>query len=151
MSGRNFDAAACAGDLTALTAAIDAGWRHCRSPGLVAISPSGRTLLALRTPVGVSLTTQAGQRLATHVQDGTPGVQRLEGAAFVNDDLVVLSLTERTREGAVSAFVSCSVTTAACQRVTDPVPAGQAPGAAFLVAPPCNHEGGGRGGAGGEL
>ncbi len=144
MVGRTFDARTCDAG-TAIRAAVAAGWDACRRPGLVAATDSGgRLFMAAPLSGGVRLTTPAGVPLMPRLHDGPPGKQRLEGAAFVGEDRVALSLTERTVRGAVSVFVTCTLTTGTCEQVSDPVPAAQGPGAAFLVAPPCEHEEGRR-------
>jgi hypothetical protein len=144
MVGSAFDAQTCETP-SAIKAAVVAGWDSCRRPGLVAATADGgRLFTAAPLSGGVRLTAPTGVPLLPRLHDGPPGRQRLAGAAFLDEERVVLSLTERTDRGAVSVFVTCTLATGTCEQVSDPVAADDGPGAAFLVAPPCEDAAGRR-------
>jgi hypothetical protein len=144
MGRLRFDARGCDGNHVAVSVSVAAGWTSCRGGDVVAVSPSGQGFLrvtgARQWP---SVLTQDGQPLGPRLSGTSSGapLQKLEGAAFLDEDQVILNLAERTPDGVVSAFVQCSVADGACAAVSEVLPARQSARGAFLIVHEC-HEGG---------
>jgi hypothetical protein len=108
---------------------------------------------AVRTaqgPRGPGIVTQDGLALVPKLRANSRGsaTQELNGAAFLDESSVILSLTEKTDNGAVTAFFQCSTTDGACKHVGDAVPA-RATDGAFVLVHECRD--GGRGGSVGQF
>jgi hypothetical protein len=134
-----FDARACRGNLTAIAASIEAAWDRCRHADLVATSPSGEaTLRADRHGV----VTLDGQPVLPRVQaEADSSRMDLHRAAFLDENTVLLDVTERVGGGLVTALVECSAGSV-CLRVGDVIPAAQRVSGSFLVMHECDHSGG---------